>query len=241
MAIALRNVGTSAAGTAANLTLTEPASSADNDIEIAVLYVEGVAGPAVTAPAGWSNTFNGTTMQANITVGSDDFRLYLYWIRRSGAPALQWTFTSTFRAGFIIGYSGCLTSGDPFSFGTTAVRDDTTANSFPAVSGTTLDANEMLVWFGGDFIGGTSSAPPTSFTERFDSGTQADLAAGEKAQAAVGGTGSITGASYSGGSAGPTAVCFCSLRPAVASTTSVDQYFPGVNQPYSRTKGIVSY
>lgn len=224
-AIALRNVGTAVTGTAANLTLTEPASSADNDIEIAVLYVEGVAGPAVTAPSGWSNSFNGTSMQANITVGSDDFRLYFYWIRRSGAPALVWTFTSTFRAAFIVGYSGALASGDPWSFGSTAVRDDTTANSCPSTSGTTSDANEMLWWSCGNFIGGTSSTVPSSpaFTERFDAATAADLGGGEFAQAAAGATGTVSGGAYAGGAAGPTAVLMGGLRPFAAAGAVVCQ------------------
>lgn len=200
--------------TAANITGTEPAGGAANDVYCAGVYIE--SDTAITPPAGWSNTFNGTTMLAECNNAGGAFRLYGYWIRRGGsAPALTWTFSSSFRALVIMAYSGALASGDPWSFGAPAVRDTAAASTYPAASGTTLDANEMLVWHAASFAGGTSSTPPTSFTERLDqgSGPGQDMCAAEHAQVAAGATGSITGASYSGTVNNTAAVLLAGLRP----------------------------
>lgn len=216
MAIAFRNSTTATKTTAANVTGTEPTGSADNDILIAFLFIE--SDTAITAPSGWSNTFNGTTMLMECNNASGACRMYAYWIRRSGVPALVWSHASAFRELVIVGYSGAITTGDPWSFGTSAVRDDLTANTYPAVSGTTAVANEMLIWGGGNFQGGTAGTPPTGFTERVDSnGNASDIEVAEKAQAAAGATGSITGASYTGSNS-TTGVLFGGLKPPSAAT-----------------------
>lgn len=228
---AFRAISTAGGSTAANITGTEPTGGAQDDIYVAHLYIE--SDTAVTAPAGWSNTFNGTTMMAECNTATRAFRSYAYWIRRgASAPALQWTFSSSFRGLSIAAYSGALASGDPWSFGTTAVRDDTTAATFPAVSGTTSDADEKLVWMGGDFIGGSASTQPTGFTERLDAGAApgGDLVAADKDQAAAGATGSITGASYTGAN-GTTSSLMGGLRPAAVAT----------GQPYIKRTGGVPF
>lgn len=211
MAVAFRSQANSGTGTAANVTGTEPAGAAQDDILIACLYIE--SDTAVTAPSGWTNTFDGVAALNELEIGSSDYRQYLYWIRRgASAPALQWTFSSAFRGVSIAAYSGALTSGDPFSFCSLAERDNQSAATFPDISGTTDDANELLIWFGACFSNSSSGTQPTGFSERLDSaGLVWELA--DKAQAAAGGTGTVTGASYSGGSNDPASVVMVGLRP----------------------------
>jgi hypothetical protein len=199
--------------TAANITASEPAGAATDDIEIAFLYIE--SDNAVTAPSGWSNSFNGTTMLSECNTASHAFRLYAYWIRRGGsAPALQWTFSSASRMIYVAAYSGALASGDPFSFGDHQVRDTTAASTYPNCSGTTSDASEMLVWAGGTFANPTSSTQPTGYTERQDTGVLG-LCSAELVQAGAGAA-SSTGASYTGGSNETAAAQLVGLRPASA-------------------------
>jgi hypothetical protein len=213
MAVAFRNKTISAFATAANITAVEPTSAAADDIEIAFLYIE--SDTAVTAPASWSNSFNGTAMLSECNTASSPFRLYAYWVRRTGsAPALGWTFASSGRMIYVAAYSGALASGDPFSFGNHQVRDTTASRTYPDCSGTTTDANEMLIWAGGTFANPTSSTQPTGYTERQDTGTLG-LCSADLIQAGAGAA-SSTGASYAGGSTETSAAQLVGLRPAAA-------------------------
>lgn len=197
-------------------TAIEPSGAANGDILIAVVYKE-VDVTATTPPSGWNSTFNGVTLTATLT--NEVYRADMFWIRRGGStPAL--TFTSIAGPQITVSaYSGALTSGDPFSFGSTAIRDDATALTWPAVSGTTLDANEMLIWAGNNFRGGTTSDPPTGFTEREDI-NGSDVAWADVIQTASGATGSVSGATVtSGGSNGPANVFLMGLRPSSGGPT----------------------
>lgn len=217
MAVAFRNKTISAFATAANITATEPASAAADDILIAFLYIE--SDTAVTPPAGWSNTFNAVTMLCECDVGSSDFRMYGYWIRRTGsAPALQWTFASSFRGIYVAAYSGARNSGDPFSFADHQVRDTTAASTIPNCSGTTSDANEMLVWGAGTFANPSGTTQPTGFTTRQAMSATVSLASADVIQT-VAGAASSTGASYTGGSNEPAGAMLVGLRPVAAGGT----------------------
>jgi hypothetical protein len=156
-------------------------------------------------------------MLSECNTASSPFRLYAYWIRRgSSAPALQWTFASSGRMIYVAAYSGALASGDPFSFGNHQVRDTTASRTYPDCSGTTTDANEMLVWGGGTFANPTSSTQPTGFTERQDTGVLG-LCSADLIQAGAGAA-SSTGASYSGGSTETSAAQLVGLRPVAVAT-----------------------
>lgn len=157
-----------AGGTATTATVAEP-TTAVNDILIANLYIE--TDNAVTAPVGWSPAFGptGLVVMAEANTVSHAFRQYMYWIRRRAvAPALTWSFASSFSFVSIASFSGALLGGNPFSFATFGVRDDTLTNIGPTVSGRTLYGNELAVWAANTFDGTTSWTPPTGFTERFD-------------------------------------------------------------------------
>lgn len=166
----MRGTPTCTSGTtAANVTATEPTTAA-NDILIANLYIE--ADNAVTPPAGWSAAFGpaGLVMMAENNTASHAYRQYMYWIRRgAAAPSLIWTFLSAFRFISMASFSGAQLGGNPFSFAAFAMRDDIGSNIIPTVTGRTLYGNELAVWAANTFDGPTAWAPPSGFTERFDS------------------------------------------------------------------------
>lgn len=211
MAVAFRNKTISTFASAANITATEPASAAADDILIAWLYIE--SDTAVTPPAGWTNTFATIAMLSECNTASDAFRLYAYWIRRGGsAPALGWTFASSFRGIYVAAYSGALASGDPFSFADHQVRDTTAARTIPNCSGTTVDANEMLVWGAGTFANPTGTTVPTGYTSRQAMSSTISLASADLIQAGAGAA-SSTGAAFTGGSTETTGGQLVGLRP----------------------------
>ena len=201
------------------VTGTEPAGAAQDDILRADLYIE--SDNAVTAPAGWSNTFNGTAALAEANFAGKEFRHYGYWIRRGGsAPSFAWTWTGTlFSCVYITAYSDALASGDPWSFVNSAVRDDDVAKTFPDTSGTTLDADELLTWAGNNFDTPTSGVPPTGFTEREDAISTTLVEAGDLVQVTAGATGNITGASYVGAVNSTASAILAGLRPVSATAT----------------------
>lgn len=215
---AFRSLSTVVA-TTNSLTGTDPTGAAADDILIGLLYRETATGNAVTPPSGWSNSFNGTTVDLYSTVGGQDFNIKPYWIRRgSSAPALTWgSATSVFSEILVAAYSGAVSSGDPWSFLASAIRDNTSATTFPDTSGTTLDANELLIWSGVNWVGGTTSTQPTGFTERLDL-TGNDFTLADLVQASAGATGTVGSASWSG-TAGAAVSLLFGLRPPAASST----------------------
>jgi hypothetical protein len=212
---AYRSKDVSGAGTGTNITGVEPLGAAADDILVADLYIESTT--TVTPPSGgWSDDFGGTTMVNTLSTAGSEYKHYKYWIRRTGsAPALTWSFSSSWRQIALTAYSGALTSGNPWSFGAKAVRDDRTAQTFPAVSGTTSDNDELLVWSGENYNDAASNTPPTGFTERHDQGG-ADITIADLVQTSFGGTGSVTGAVASGSGSEPTSSMLAGLRPAGA-------------------------
>lgn len=221
---AFRAISNVSQGTRTNTTVTEPTGTTTNDIMVIQFYIE--SDTAVTPPTGgWSDTFRSTVALVENNTAGAAYRQYAFWIRRGGAaPDLTITHASAFTAASVITYSGAVTTEQPWSFLSLAQRDDSSASTWPATSGTTLTANECLLWTGGFFTSTTTSGtPPTGYTE------QQDIAAGnlafeiaELAQVAAGSTGSVSGASWTGGSAAPSSVIFAGLKavaePAAATT-----------------------
>lgn len=206
-----RSFATPSAGVASSVVFTEPSGAAQDDILIALIYFESTG--TVTPPAGWSGTFAGTSMSQALSVAAT-WVASAFWIRRgSSAPGLTFTFTSSYSQGMISAYSGCKTSGDPFSFAAEVKRDNASASTFPDISGTTLDADEMLVWIGMNYVGGTGTVP-TGFTRRSSNSGSDDIFWADKEQASAGSTGTITGASWGGGAPnGNASSMLMGLRP----------------------------
>lgn len=221
--------------TTTNVTAAEPSGAAQDDILVAVLYIE--SDTTVTAPSGWSNSFNGTAMLAELDTASNQYRAYGYWIRRgASAPDLTWLFSSTYNRIYVAAYSGAFSSGDPFSFGTPFERDNTASKDFPDSNGTTTTANELIIAIENGFAlgAGTTSPVPTNasitFTEREDAA--GGYGSYDGTLAAAGATGTIDSGTYTGGGNSTTSVLLMGLKEAsvaaaiVDSTTGLVRPFP---------------
>lgn len=217
MAVAYRSTVLTAGGNASTVTFTEPSGTVSGDILIAIVYFESTG--SVTPPAGWSSSFNGTTLAQSLSA-EGPWTATAFWIRRgASAPGLVFTLPgSHYSQGQITSYSGAETSGDPFSFAAETTRNTTAATTFPAVSGTTSRASEMLVWTGMNFVGGTASAPST-FTGRTLT-TGADVFWADKVQTSAGATGSIT-SSWSGANGTASAMLMGLMPPSGGSSIAV--------------------
>lgn len=189
---------TQTSGTATGLTGTEPSGAASGDIIIAVAYVEA-GGPTFTPPTGWSSAFtaSATTIDTGSMTTPDTWWGHAYWIRR-GASAPSYVFgfgVSAYCELTLFAYSGAYNTGDPFSFASKAIRNSASANTpLPDVSGTTDTADELLLFYGITYVGGTLTGP-TGFTARATAGH--DTQTSDKTQAAAGATGTVTGATVS--------------------------------------------
>lgn len=179
MAIAFRQKAESGPAVAANITISKPTGTVDNDIMIAGVAVEDDV--AITAPAGWNSI-------GSVDHTGQPFDLYVYWKRASSEGAsYQWTHSSAGRSGFIASYSGCITSGDPQD--ATATTNQGTGTSLTATGLTTATANSMLIFVGGLWLWSRTVTPPASFNERVDN-TNTYLA--DLVQAAAGASGNKT-------------------------------------------------
>jgi hypothetical protein len=143
MAIAVVAVGTVATATTGTANPGLPAGWAADHIHVLVVESENEPVPTMT---GWSNVGAGVINVATGTVTS----LTIRWRRAVAgdvAPTVPATGTGvgTHSISRIIGFSGCVTTGDPWDvtlFGTEAVADTTV--SFPNPANTT-QTNDMVV------------------------------------------------------------------------------------------------
>jgi len=164
MAIAFRAAGTvSSAGPGSPATPGLPASFQANDIHVAVILAGNVDTLTTT---GWTQKLtvdNGTT-----------HRLTIAWRRAVGGDtAPSFSGNSQDIIAQIFGFSGCTTSGDPFSAAQGQANASGTTVTAPAITPTV--ANQMILFVGGrSNTGATTSTFSTysgtnpSFTEAFD-------------------------------------------------------------------------
>lgn len=83
-------------GTAANVTINVPASTADGDWLLAIISKDATG--AITAPGGWNNIVNDT---------ADGFHLWIGWRIAASEPAsYTWNFASTWRDCYMQRYTG---------------------------------------------------------------------------------------------------------------------------------------
>lgn len=210
------------------MTGTEPSGAASNDIFLATIYLESTT-VTPSPPPGWAQTFRSASCAITNSTAANQYQHLCYWIRRGGsAPSFAWTWSGTiFSSMNIVAYSGAVTTEQPWSFFNLTKRDDTTARTFPDTSGTTLTANELLTWNGTFFTSViTACQPPTSFTERNECETPAasggsQIEIGDTAQAAAGGTGTVTGATWTGGSAATAASFLGGLKSVAEGAVTV--------------------
>lgn len=185
--------GTQLQGSASTMNVDVPDSVAAGDILVVTAFVDSTG--TVTGLA--TDFAQAPDSPVVVSTGqSGQHRLYVMWKRATGADSTAGTYDFTLSGSFYrnaqaIRYTGAITSGDPWDVTASAESGASAVTVTPAVSDTTTVADTLLVWTGTNWAGGTWT-PPTSFTERRDSGdgvcTVADLT-----QAAAGATGSITG------------------------------------------------
>ncbi|RYP85914.1 hypothetical protein EKO23_11460, partial [Nocardioides guangzhouensis] len=176
------STGDDAYATAANVPV--PSGAAAGDIVVASIATWGGA-PAITAPAGF-------TLKATYTGGTDTVRIY--WKRLTAADTGSYQFTwsgGRWSSGHAIAVSGGPSTGDPIE----AINQASAASAttFPSVSVSTTTA-PLLAWFGRNDEPASQHTPPTGFTEAQDR----DCSTVAYRQAAVAGTQTASGASYTG-------------------------------------------
>lgn len=168
-----------------SVTPTEPAGATTDDIIVAFIYVENTNPTSITPPTGWSASFNGTSLKQDMALAGQVWSLQAFWIRRgASAPSynnFSWTGSSNVQH-LTAAYSGAYNTGDPWSFHAGAKRDTSATSAYPDVSGTTVTADERLIWAGCNYVGIGTLTAPTGYTARHST-NGSDLALADKAQA----------------------------------------------------------
>src|SRR5262245_14862679 len=191
---AFGTAGTQVQTTASTMNVDVPDSVAAGDIIVVTVFIETTGGDATVT--GLATDFAFAPDGQIVVSGGNNHRQYVMWKRATGADSTAGTYDFTLSSSHYfnaqaIRYTGAVGSGDPWDVTNSAESGATSGTVTPAVSDTTTVADTLLIWSGTNWSGG-SWTPPTSFTERRDTGdgvcTVADLA-----QAAAGATGSITG------------------------------------------------
>lgn len=188
MAVAFRAKAEAVQAAAANITIDKPTGTVNDDIMVAVLYVENDV--AVTAPGGWA-------LLTSVDHPSVAFDGYWYWKRASGEGAsYTWTHSSAYRTGYIVSCSGCVTGVDPFDGATTGTATGTDATA-ECTSVTLTETDSLLLATAVYWSDRSSTAPGGSptFTERVDPGNNIYLATASATASGATGTKTITPAS----------------------------------------------
>lgn len=187
MAVAFGSAGTyypDTSASAQNAPFAVPTGVAAGDIIIyeMVWYTGGGATiGTLTLPSGFANVMSGTAPVMSVTgAGADNFDVYLFWKRATGADTgtytASWTGTSNVATGQCFRYTGVAATGNPFD-GTPATLVNSTASTARGpVSLTTATANTLLLYwsFNMNTTGGFSG--PTAFSaERGTSQGQSSL------------------------------------------------------------------
>jgi hypothetical protein len=162
---------TAGAGTTSPYVATAPPSIVNDDILVALMYIEDPS-TAIIPPAGWVQK----NEQLSDAVPTEQFRHIVFWKRASGEAG---NYSFTWVGGATLGlqvltaaYSGAFASGDPFDTQSSA-ENVAAGTTSPALSVTTTVASGLLLFSTGAwFVGTWSNYQPGSltWTEREDSG-----------------------------------------------------------------------
>lgn len=185
MAVAFRAATNLTAGNGTTAVQNKPAGTADNDILVVFLYVEG--GVSVSVPGGWAQI---ATLH-NLTQNYDT---YIWWKRAASEGASwSWSWTGTqWRDGWAVALSGAVASGSPLD-GTTASNSGTDATA--ECTAITLAETDSLLLACGGWWDSNSATPPTgspTFTERVDTTNNAYCATASATASGTTGTKTIT-------------------------------------------------
>jgi hypothetical protein len=161
---------------------------ATDDIVVVAMFLDGAA--TISAmPSGFAHA-TGSPMTVT---GAGAHSQVVAWKRATGADTGTYDFTVA-SAGYVNAaatrYTGCITTGSPWD-ATDAQFSTAVDTVTPVVTVTTTGSDRLLVWSATNWSGGAWT-PPTSFTERRDSGDEV-MTSADLAQAVAGSSGSITG------------------------------------------------
>lgn len=187
-------VGTQRTGSTASPAFAAPTGVGSTSIVIIAFFNDTAATISAFPDASWqhapgSPVTNGTSHQLNVV-----------WARNPAATGGTYTFTmsaNVYSEGGAIRYEGCVTSGSPWDAnsgtGTAKAFDGTNGTVSPAVSMTTLGADELLIHAATCWAGGTWTPPSVGGTWTKELGANVGLVTeADKAQAVAGSTGSVT-------------------------------------------------
>lgn len=200
MAVAFRAESHLYGFTAANVVVTEPTGTAQNDVLILMLHLGGASTGSPAAPTGWTTLYSGTSTQGS---GSDNGFKFLvsYIVRGASAPSLTCSNGSTFYGEWnVLGFSGCSTSSPIDSQSASGALSTTSSGNFDPPATTAVSSSAMAVC-GGLFWDGSATAwaAPTGYTIRSTVNVSNDQALASKLLSA---SGSENPAAFSGAAVG---------------------------------------
>ncbi len=204
MAITFVNAGTFASASSADMVVSQPASTAANDLLL--LCIES-ANNAITiqSPSGWVEVTNSPQGQGSTTVGS---RLTVFWKIDSGSESsVTVNGTTNHQDGVIFAFRG-VDPTSPFDVTAGSTEANTASCVFPAVVTTAMGRTIALIQSTGrdatatnGSIGAATNSNLASITQRFDQTTATNggggivLITGTMATAASTGTTTATSTS----------------------------------------------
>lgn len=145
------------------LAITKPASTADGDLLIAVIYWEGTSA-SVTPPANW-NTVTGYPIRN--TGPSPDMAMWVFWKIASGEGA-SFTFSgpNEWRTGAVGRWNGNTGGAGDYVDVASTPQQGNAANVTVSAVTTTADSESVLValsdWAGNNFTRSSGSDPTTT-------------------------------------------------------------------------------
>lgn len=167
---------------AATITTSEPAGSADDDIFLLFLVTDSNHNSSGTPPTGWTKIVE--------TDSGTDASMSSFWGRRSGSMSHTWTsiFDATESGRWVmLSYRGCFASGDPQDVTAVAGTDSGTSWDTAAIVPTT-DNCMVVAAFGADpgsdpytfaWDGGIDERIDSDTTPTGQNGTSSYLAVGD--------------------------------------------------------------
>jgi hypothetical protein len=208
------SIGTQLQGTVSTASLAKPGTMSDGDVVLALVFINSTT-TVSSAPSGFTQASGSPIAVAS---GGGAHSMVAYWKRVTTASGEPSTYDfvlsgSQYVNGCAAAYSGCVASGTPLDV-TNSAHFDTNATATPNVAVTTSTANTLLVFQGGNWSGGAWT-PPTSFTERVDTGDRVHTI-DDLAQAAAGSSGNV---SATNASSAPCTAWLGALLPVASGTT----------------------
>lgn len=181
----------SPSGTGTTITISVPASVANNDILVAVVAINSDTA-TLSAPGGW-------TAGPDVPVTGRSLRIALWWRVASSEPAsYDWTVSAAQRrVGAMLAYRGLLTTGQPDASDSSI--QDANVTTIDADAVTTSVVNDLIiVAYASNNAGTWTQDSSPAVTERMDRQAAADgnsptLSVGDFNQATAASTGVITG------------------------------------------------